>query len=164
MTLPSTRALAAELGSTKYFTGQPCKHGHYSPRYTQSGTCQDCLTANQKQHTPSLRDVRQHLEPTNVRVSAENYRRVLELAFSMSRIRYPKIMLADIERRKGGRDSQGGLLLYTLHLHPEDAHVVRSYAVTLVPAVVDVQAARARIFGALQAQVNERACEPEFRP
>jgi hypothetical protein len=104
------------------------------------------------------------LEPTNVRVSAENYRRVLDLAYSLTRIRYPKVDLSAIERRRGGRDSQGGLLLYTLHLHPEDAHVVRSYAVTLVPAVVDVQAARARIFGALQAQVNERVCEPEFRP
>jgi hypothetical protein len=164
MSFPSTRALAAEIKSTKYFTGQPCKHGHYAPRYTQSGTCQDCIAQNQKQHAPVKDDRRQQLQPTNVRVSAENYRRVLDLAYSMTRIRFHRAKPSDIERRKGGRDSQGGLLLYTLYLHPEDAHVVRSYAATLVPALVDVQAARARIFGALQAQADQKVCEPEFRP
>jgi 5-methylcytosine-specific restriction endonuclease McrA len=40
--LPSTRAEAKNSGSKYYFTGQPCKHGHISPRKTK-GSCVDCL-------------------------------------------------------------------------------------------------------------------------
>jgi hypothetical protein len=29
---------------TLYFTGEPCKNGHISPRYVQSGTCRLCIT------------------------------------------------------------------------------------------------------------------------
>lgn len=39
--LPRTRAEAIATGSTKYFTGEPCKHGHLSPRYVSAG-CVEC--------------------------------------------------------------------------------------------------------------------------
>lgn len=34
-------AIAAGVG--QYFTGKPCKHGHISNRYTQSGACAACV-------------------------------------------------------------------------------------------------------------------------
>jgi hypothetical protein len=40
--LPSTRRLAQERGSTRYFTGKPCHKGHIAPRFTASGTCLVC--------------------------------------------------------------------------------------------------------------------------
>ena len=42
--LPKTRAEAQRTGSTHYFTGEPCKHGHIAPRTTK-GACVECLKA-----------------------------------------------------------------------------------------------------------------------
>lgn len=39
----STRKAALAAGSPTYFTGNPCKHGHISYRYTQSGGCRECI-------------------------------------------------------------------------------------------------------------------------
>ena len=40
--LPKTRAEAKATGAKYYFTGEPCKHGHISPRKTK-GACLECL-------------------------------------------------------------------------------------------------------------------------
>jgi hypothetical protein len=106
-----------------------------------------------------------HLDQTHVRCSAENHTRVADLAFNMTRIRYPWAMFRDIVRRVGGRDAAGGLLLYTFWLHHEDAVIVQAYAKSLIQPSVDVAAVRARIFGTLICQAEQNACaEPAFRP
>lgn len=33
---------AKEAGETTYFTGKPCKHGHFDVRYVSSGICAEC--------------------------------------------------------------------------------------------------------------------------
>lgn len=38
-----TRAQARHNGLGKYFTGVPCRNGHIAERYTQSGSCEDCI-------------------------------------------------------------------------------------------------------------------------
>lgn len=38
----TTRSLAALQGVRRYFTGQPCKHGHTAERFTSSGGCVVC--------------------------------------------------------------------------------------------------------------------------
>lgn len=40
--LPRTRAEAKAIGSTHYFTGKPCKHGHVAKRFTCDGGCIEC--------------------------------------------------------------------------------------------------------------------------
>lgn len=45
--LPRTRTEAKQLGAKKYFTGQPCKHGHVAPRYTK-GVCVQCAAEEQR--------------------------------------------------------------------------------------------------------------------
>ncbi|MBG23668.1 MAG: hypothetical protein CMF22_10120 [Idiomarinaceae bacterium] len=37
-----SRKDAIKLGAKKYFTGKPCRDGHFSPRYTNNGTCVEC--------------------------------------------------------------------------------------------------------------------------
>ncbi len=39
----SPRKNAATAGLKKYRTGQPCKHGHLSDRYVESGACVECV-------------------------------------------------------------------------------------------------------------------------
>lgn len=40
--MEKTRAAAVESGDKRYFTGIPCKKGHYSERYTSTGGCILC--------------------------------------------------------------------------------------------------------------------------
>lgn len=167
MNLPSTRAEARKIGAHKYFTGKPCKSGHVAERYTVSGTCRLCITACQAQFLrvpPGQVDPRTHLVAANVRVSAENYRQIADLAYNLTRIRYPAVRPIDIERRKGGRDAHCGMLLYTLHLHPDDVPVVRAVAASLVPKV-DLTALMAHIHRRVLSHADAAACpEPEFKP
>lgn len=40
--LPQSRAEAKAVGSKRYFTGKPCKHGHIEVRDTKTGACMEC--------------------------------------------------------------------------------------------------------------------------
>lgn len=48
--LPRTRTEAKRLGAKKYFTGEPCIHGHVVPRYTK-GVCVTCAADEQRART-----------------------------------------------------------------------------------------------------------------
>lgn len=41
-----TRETAKAVGSRKFYTGIPCKHGHISERYVLDGKCCACMSAN----------------------------------------------------------------------------------------------------------------------
>lgn len=45
--LPRTRTEAKRVGARKYFTGEPCSHGHVAPRYTK-GQCVVCAADEQR--------------------------------------------------------------------------------------------------------------------
>lgn len=47
-----TRQNARVLGENKYYTGRPCRNGHYAPRYVQSGVCQHCLRESRRGAVP----------------------------------------------------------------------------------------------------------------
>lgn len=42
------RKEAMLAGETTYFTGNPCKHGHVSKRFTVNGVCVECASVKQK--------------------------------------------------------------------------------------------------------------------
>lgn len=44
--LPNLRRDALLFGSNRYFTGAACKNGHITFRYASSGSCFDCIVAN----------------------------------------------------------------------------------------------------------------------
>jgi hypothetical protein len=46
--LPNDRHTAIHSGSTKYFTGRPCRKGHTVYRYTASGICAECASIKAK--------------------------------------------------------------------------------------------------------------------
>lgn len=47
--LPTSRKEAMRQGTTRYFTGKPCKHGHIAERLVSTGACDEC----KKAHRPS---------------------------------------------------------------------------------------------------------------
>ncbi|EWY41459.1 hypothetical protein N825_28565 [Skermanella stibiiresistens SB22] len=75
-TLPSSRIKAQAAGQATYFTGKPCKNGHISKRYTNTGSCQ-------------LR-----IQARNTAFRSENPERTREL----DRSRHTR--QADVDRRK----------------------------------------------------------------
>jgi hypothetical protein len=72
----NTRKAALEAGESTYFTGKPCKHGHISYRYSNSGGCKICISGGNdydngpktgKNHISTLES---HLEFMKVQASA----------------------------------------------------------------------------------------------
>lgn len=43
-----SRAEAKARGSSSYYTGKPCKHGHIAKRWTLDGTCSECKALRNK--------------------------------------------------------------------------------------------------------------------
>lgn len=46
MSKAAERAQAKERGERFYITDKPCKHGHISKRYTDKGTCCECMAVD----------------------------------------------------------------------------------------------------------------------
>jgi len=73
LALPQTKSRAIALNSSYYYTGEKCKNQHFSPRYTSSGNCIQCIA--DKRSKPKI------LTKGRPRVSEENLRRA-EVALS----------------------------------------------------------------------------------
>lgn len=84
--LPRAQAEALATGSTRYFTGTPCKRGHVAPRYVCGG-CVECLRerhatperrAKKREHhtTPEYRAKQREYHATpEIRAKARDYMR-----------------------------------------------------------------------------------------
>lgn len=55
MQLPKSRAEALRAGSSRYFTGKPCIHGHTVERKTSDKKCVVCLRWNLRRHKLKMR-------------------------------------------------------------------------------------------------------------
>ena len=54
------RDKARALGLTRFFTGEPCKHGHVVERYVSSGGCVECVRGHKREwRTADLEKVRE---------------------------------------------------------------------------------------------------------
>ena len=47
LSYPKTRKEALSLKISRFYTGQPCKHGHIAPRSTKNGWCFECQYAHE---------------------------------------------------------------------------------------------------------------------
>ena len=71
--LPKTQKQAKELGQKYYFTGEPCKNGHFSPKLTSSYGCCACkiINTNKPEAKKRMREyVRKNRENINELVRA----------------------------------------------------------------------------------------------
>lgn len=69
----STRKEAKALGHTYYYTGLPCKRGHFAPRYTSSPLCTECSRLQYLRRRPqTLKELRAryHANPEHHRKKA----------------------------------------------------------------------------------------------
>lgn len=59
----TTRREAYAQGSTRYFTGVPCKQGHVAQRYVSSGACLDCQRPFVLRRHPTLKSMQPYVCP-----------------------------------------------------------------------------------------------------
>ena len=70
LTLPRTRHEAMSVGSNKYFTVEPCKHGHTSGRYTNTSSCVKCLSIYRMSRDPKK------VNASQAKYTLENFEKV----------------------------------------------------------------------------------------
>lgn len=109
--LPKTRKEAASQGKFHYFTGKPCKHGHISPRMTQTCVCIECLKyEKERKHNYYLRNReailkknREYQKKHKERLAAlekDRYQRDRESILEKAKERYLKNKAARLEYQK----------------------------------------------------------------
>lgn len=138
------RAEAIALGLKKYFTGKQCRHGHTAPRYTDSGSCQDCLAAARTGKVGKLpvvpqvlpaeaidqaaaQDWRRHAWPVPIRLFDRDLAAFAELLRWTCVARWPTLvpetfdqMPPGANRCSGGPGNRLGNAVYKFRAHPED--------------------------------------------
>lgn len=127
---------AAKLkGSTTYFTGSACKHGHTAERYVKNGACIVCVKhANGQRHDPSL-DVRKQTVAQLVQVKIRLHRVDLEVfkaaAYAMALARFPVLLMGDVYPGYLPMDCDSLTGLYKFNCHPSDIEQMQEIAKAL---------------------------------
>jgi hypothetical protein len=142
-----TRKQAMMAGENRYFTGKPCKNGHMSFRYVQSGACYDCINAgriSEDSPTAKAREqrlteaatvlqaknlVKENLALVKVRLFPSEREGVALAAYALAAMRFPSLAPADIDPRVApiGREPSG-TALYSFYCHDEDIAALRAAA------------------------------------
>lgn len=180
---PKSRKLALAAGVKKYFTGEPCRHGHVAYRYAQSGACSACIgvASESKLAPPSENDAvvstlkakqsaraaaLEQLVTVAVRSTPETVSSIRNLASGLVTMRFPELGRADAWSPKAGTDYQAGTCLYKFNIHSEDIPFIREQARLVLNGgrKIDVAAERRRIFEAAIAPWKGETDEPPFVP
>lgn len=148
-----TRKQAMLDGENKYFTGRPCRNGHMSFRYVQSGSCYDCINGSKiSPDSPSVvarekrlnevaanlkakQTVKENLALIRVRIFHGQREEVAAAAYALAAVRYPMLTLDDIDPKLAPTDKhEHGGAMYAFYCHDEDISMLRSIASNLFNA------------------------------
>lgn len=66
-----SRLQAADLNRSKYYTGRPCKRGHLTLRYVNTGACIECVAGYSKDIKAKIRDLQKNF-PRKVLVEIDH--------------------------------------------------------------------------------------------
>jgi len=127
------RSEAIALGLPKYYTGKPCRHNHLSPRYTRSGTCQECI----REFNGSPEDQRNHKSRRKrvsemiifrVRLFLDDLDYFREIVLATNRRHLPLISPVDCWRSEKGHNQHGPTALYNFACFAGDAQSLQELA------------------------------------
>lgn len=172
--------------SSRYFTGQPCKHGHISERYTKSLNCIECLHPSFEPEDIRLRKAARDAERIAVRNAREQitstrsklhqirirlHKNDLDLfeamALAAAMSHEPAIRLKEIRCRFVPKMIGIDWHIYAFMCFPEDESTLRGYQDSL-EAIRRPHATpltqQERINAALALADAEADPMPEFRP
>ncbi len=136
----TTRAEAKLEGLNKYNTGNLCKNGHYSDRYTQSGTCITCLHGEKvqplenTQQTPDeiLKNVAlrkktlaEEIRKVRCTATASDWEAIRKIAFDSVIAKFPFLTEDDALSAKQPTHDKGHYNFYVLKYLPEDKDMLQ---------------------------------------
>lgn len=126
------RAEAKAKGLNTYFTGRPCRNGHNSYRYTTSGSCAECIngdrTAEYDPNKQARKDAKAQMVQVRVRIYDADRDNVATAAWALAAMRYPVLLLGDVDPRLLPSDRTAGTALYAFYCHDEDVGTLRAIA------------------------------------
>jgi len=106
-----SRSEARKRGLTQYFTGDPCRNGHRSYRYTQSGSCSSCIRSynqpaeslqNSHEMNQKRRDNLARLVSFRTRVADCDVGFISEMILASVKAREPGARMADVFKTSPG--------------------------------------------------------------
>lgn len=120
-----TRKAATAAGEGKYYTGKLCSKGHDSFRYTQSGTCAECIRPSSSR-SPRLSRINYMNQYTTVLIFLPpKDLQAMTLAIGMlNEVRWPGIA-PDMRQISGG---DAYVSKYRIRAHPEDSKLILEIA------------------------------------
>ena len=149
-----TRKQAMLNRENTYFTGSPCKNGHITYRYVQSGSCSECINGHKTSGATAAKNresrlnemssaikakqvIKENLVLVKVRIVPKVREQVAAAAFALASMRYPGLMLADVDpnRAPSDRHPSSGQALYSFYCHDDDVAMLRLIAKEAVAAV-----------------------------
>ena len=159
----TTRAYAREKGLKSYFTGQACKNGHLTYRYTQSGSCAACIrTTNAAPADPSEIERKaaiSTLAQMRFRAFDSDIGKLTEAAWALAAMRIPSIRLCDITPRAMPTFRTSGTAMYPLYCHRDDIDTLQKIANAFVDEhKVDIEGRRQEILSNALKYADETAC------
>lgn len=130
------RSEAKRQGLKQYFTGDPCKNGHTTYRYTQSGTCAACLRSANAPIFDSSRPARNHALAQMVQAKFRLFRDDVEFfestAYAFALMRFPVLLKVDVYPGLLPLDSDPYQGLYKFNCHVDDLEPLRELAKSLI--------------------------------
>lgn len=151
-----TRPEARARGLKTYYTGRICKNGHDAYRYTQSGTCSDCVKAANNVDVSVDMNARKAIKDQMVMIKLRGFMEDRDLlaatAYCMAISRAPELMPGDVDPKllPQGKDD-AGTALFTFACFSDDIAALRDIANKAIMArPFDMAAARAKAFSEAQ--------------
>lgn len=162
------RREAKEKGFKTYFTGQPCKHGHVTYRYTQSGTCAECINGDHKRVVDPMvaarRAARAELVQGRFRIFDVDRDTFAASVWAMAAMRYPVLGMGDVDPHLIASNRASGTGMHAFYCHPDDVAALRALAADMVKArPANVGMHRQELLRQLDAAANVDTA-PEWRP
>jgi hypothetical protein len=81
------RVDAIAIGSYKYFTGKPCKHGHVAERYTKTCVCVECHKGANAKTMARLTLAMQGVRPFSVKCHPHDWPAIEQFAWQLAAAR-----------------------------------------------------------------------------
>lgn len=145
-----TRPEAREKGLKTYYTGKTCRNGHDSYRYTQSGTCAQCVKAANNVAVDPVAIVRKAAKERMLMVKIRGYledREALSAAaYCLALAHEPQLLPIDVDPRLLPQGKEpAGTALFIFKCFDEDVVMLRQIANSMLKLrPFDVEAARAK--------------------
>ena len=163
-----TRHEARQNGIKTYYTGQPCKNGHDSYRYVQSGTCAACIRQSNGLGSDPTSGIRKEAKAAMVQIRVRCHdvdrEHVAAAVWALAVMRWPFLTQGDVDPKLLPKDKTAGTGLYAFYCHEGDIAAVREIAAGSMKAhKVDVASRRNEVLRQLEAAADADTA-PEWRP